>query len=165
MSILNNCKYGHNIYGNAMHITLLKAGKYPDTEADMGRHEFTYALLPHAGTVAQGNTIEEAVRLNLPAHVLENSAAKRELSVYTGNRSVYIDALKKAEDGDDIVLRVHECRGGHAETTVQPGFAIRGYIPCNLLEEPAGEFVEAKEIPVSLAPFKLATFRLIPAEK
>ena len=165
VSILNNCKYGHNIYGNAMHITLLKAGKYPDTEADMGRHEFTYALLPHAGTVAQGNTIEEAVRLNLPAHVLENSAAKRELSVYTGNRSVYIDALKKAEDGDDIVLRVHECRGGHAEATVQPGFAIRGYIPCNLLEEPTGEFVEAKEIPVSLAPFKLATFRLIPAEK
>ena len=160
VSLLNNCKYGHNIYENVMHITLLKAGKNPDTEADMGHHEFTYALLPHTGSAAQGETIEESVRLNLPVHVLAGSAAK-ESHIETGNRGVYIDALKKAEDGDDLVLRVHECRGGHVETELNPGVGIRGYIPCNLLEEPTGAFVESKTIPLSLAPFKLATFRLV----
>ena len=160
VSILNNCKYGHNIYENAMHITLLKAGKNPDTEADMGHHEFTYALLPHTGSAAQGETIEESVRLNLPVHVLAGSAAK-ESHIEIGNRGVYIDALKKAEDGDDLVLRVHECRGGHVKTELNPGVSIRGYIPCNLLEEPTGAFVESKTIPLSLAPFKLATFRLV----
>lgn len=160
VSLLNNCKYGHNIYENAMHITLLKAGKNPDTEADMGHHEFTYALLPHTGSAAQGETIEESVRLNLPVHVLAGSAAK-ESHIETGNRGIYIDALKKAEDGDDLVLRVHECRGGHVETELNPGVSIRGYIPCNLLEEPTGAFVESKTIPLSLAPFKLATFRLV----
>ena len=69
--------------------------------------------------------------------------------------------FRSAEDGDDLVLRVHECRGGHVETELNPGVSIRGYIPCNLLEEPTGAFVESKTIPLSLAPFKLATFRLV----
>ena len=78
-----------------MHITLLKAGKNPDTEADMGHHEFTYALLPHTGSAAQGETIEESVRLNLPVHVLAGSAAK-ESHIEIGNRGVL---YRRAEEG------------------------------------------------------------------
>ena len=160
VSILNDCKYGHNIYGNAMHITLLKSSKNPDTEADMGHHTFTYALLPHAGNAVQGDTIEESVRLNLPVHVLPGCAAK-EMHMEIGNRGVYVDAFKKAEDGEDLILRVHECRGGCVECEFYPGFRIRGYIPCNLLEEPLDGITESEKIHISLAPFKIATYRLV----
>lgn len=160
VSILNDCKYGHNVYGNAMHITLLKSSKHPDTEADMGHHAFTYALLPHAGNAVQGDTIEESVCLNLPVHVLPGRAANA-AHAETGSRSIYVDALKKAEDGDDLILRVHECRGGRVECDFDPGFDIRGYIPCNLLEEPTGEIIESEKIHISLSPFKLATYRLV----
>lgn len=50
---------------NVMTLSLLKSAKYPDTEADMGIHTFTYALLPHADALGM-ETIEEGIRLNQP---------------------------------------------------------------------------------------------------
>ena len=55
VSLLNDCKYGHDIggtnhrYGNVMRLSLLRSPTYPDPEADQGEHRFIYSLLPHAG--------------------------------------------------------------------------------------------------------------------
>ena len=70
VSLLNDCKYGYSIRDHAMKLTLLKSAKYPDTTADMGEHDFTYALYPHEGAVTEGGTMEEAARLNAPAQIL-----------------------------------------------------------------------------------------------
>ena len=164
VSLLNDCKYGYNSVDNVMRLTLLKAGKYPDTEADMGTHSFTYALLPHAGAPEEGDTLEEAVALNLPAHVLPGVVAAMHGPVFAcDSRAVAIDAIKKAEDGDDIVVRVHECRGGHAKTMLRPSFGMAACVPCNLLEEPAGEATAGDAIEVELRPFEIKTFRITPA--
>ena len=50
VSLLNDCKYGHDVKDNVMRLTLLKSGIEPDPNADHGHHEFIYSLLPHAGT-------------------------------------------------------------------------------------------------------------------
>ena len=107
----------------------------------MGEHTFTYALFPHEGAVTEGGTIEEAVRLNLPAQVvngriteqrrlvkisgsqtfsagqkdeMDSSRAGKNSSVMgktalCAARSVQIDAIKKAEDEDCLIVRMHEC--------------------------------------------------------
>ena len=160
VSLLNDCKYGHNIRDNVMHVTLLKSGKYPDTEADMGEHSFTYALLPHAGSVTDGDTIEEAIRLNLPVRALKDAAMELASAFEANNRHVAIDAVKKAEDDDCLIVRIHECRGGQADVELVPGFDIRAYAPCNLLEEPEGDAVEAKTIRTRLRPFQIQTFKV-----
>ena len=162
VSLLNDCKYGHNIKDNVMHVTLLKSGKYPGTECDMGEHNFTYSLLPHAGSVAAGDTIEEAVKLNLPVRVLKGASAELAPAFTANSRSVAVDAIKKCEDDDCLVVRIHECRGSHAEVELVPGFAIKAYAPCNLLEEQQGEWVEASTIKTTLRPFQLQTFKLLP---
>ena len=41
VGLLNDCKYGHDVQGNVMRITLLRSPKWPDPEADMGYHTFT----------------------------------------------------------------------------------------------------------------------------
>ena len=160
VSLLNDCKYGHNIKDNVMHITLLKSGKYPDTEADMGEHDFTYALLPHAGAVTEGDTIEEAVRLNLPVRTLKGAAMELAPAFAASSRSVTVDAVKKAEDEDCLILRVHECRGGHAVAELKPGFEIKAYAPCNLLEEQTGDRVESATICAALRPFEIQTYKI-----
>jgi alpha-mannosidase len=43
VALLNDCKYGHDVFGNTLRLTLLRAPKAPDPEADMGHHEFTYS--------------------------------------------------------------------------------------------------------------------------
>lgn len=165
VSLLNDCKYGHSTHDNVMRVTLLKSGKYPDTEADMGHHEFTYALLPHAGTVAQGDTIEEAVKLNLPAHTAADAAWEAAPLFRADTRHVMIDAVKKAEDDDCLIVRVHECRGGRTSATLCPGFAMKAYAPCNLLEETEGEPIAAERIEMQLHPFEIRTFKVWRAEK
>ena len=47
VSLMNDCKYGHDIKDNVIRLTLLKAATHPDIEQDQGEHEFTYSLLPH----------------------------------------------------------------------------------------------------------------------
>ena len=160
VSLLNNCKYGHSTRENVMSITLLKSGKNPGTECDMGHHAFTYALLPHTGTVASGNTIEESVKLNLPARVLAGAASRMVSAFSCESQNVYFDAIKKAEDDDCLIVRIHECRGGHAEAELVPGVAMTAWQPCNLLEEVSGERVEASTIRTSLRPFEIQTFKI-----
>ena len=160
VSLLNDCKYGYNIKDNVMHVTLLRSGKYPDTEADMGEHDFTYALLPHAGSATEGDTIEEAVRLNLPVRALKGAAMELAPAFAASDRHVAIDAVKKAEDDDCLILRVHECRGGQADAELIPGFPMKAYAPCNLLEEQTGDAVEAASIRTRLRPFQIQTFKV-----
>ncbi|HJC30826.1 MAG TPA: alpha-mannosidase [Candidatus Anaerobutyricum faecale] len=49
-------------------------------------------------------------------------------------RSVQIDAVKKAEDEDCLIVRMHECRGGRATVVVSSEFPVERIMPCNLLE-------------------------------
>lgn len=160
VSLLNNCKYGHSTKDHVMSLTLLKSSKYPATECDMGHHAFTYALLPHAGTVAAGDTIEESVKLNLPLRVQKDAAASFTPVLRSDSRNVYIDAVKKAEDDDCLIVRIHECRGGHATATLIPGVPVTAWQPCNLLEEPTGEKTHAETIQTTLHPFEIQTFRI-----
>lgn len=49
-----------------MGLSLLKASKFPDHEADMGVHEFVYSLLPHERALEESTVFEEAHKLNTP---------------------------------------------------------------------------------------------------
>lgn len=139
VSLLNDCKYGYSIRDNAMKLSLLKSAKYPDTEADMGEHEFIYALYPHEGAVTEGGTMEEACRLNAPALVVSGGfrATKRIIRVEEtapGAGGVQIDAVKKAEDEDCLIVRMHECRGGRRRVRISSDYPVERIVPCNLLE-------------------------------
>ena len=50
VSLLNDCKYGHQANGNTLGLTLIRASYEPDHNPDEGQHTFTYALYPHPGT-------------------------------------------------------------------------------------------------------------------
>ena len=49
VALLNDCKYGYDIHGNVMRLSLLRSPGWPDPESDQGAHRFSYALFPHAG--------------------------------------------------------------------------------------------------------------------
>ena len=74
VSLLNDCKYGHDIQGNVIRLSLLRSPTVPDPEADQGEHHFTYSLYPHEGEWDE-NTLREAYALNDPliAHLSRNT--------------------------------------------------------------------------------------------
>lgn len=159
VSLLNDCKYGYGIHGHVMGITLLKSAKYPDTEADMGEHFFTYALLPHKGCLGK-ETMNQGMILNQPA-VCVPGAVKEQVGQFLKKtcEEVQIDAVKLAEDGDGYVLHMHESTGGKACVDLIFDYPVKAYAACNLLEEYGGK-IEGDSIHAEFGPFEMKCYRI-----
>ncbi len=93
VSLLNDCKYGHDIQdaapsGTVMRLSLLRSPTYPDPAADQGEHRFRYSLLPHAGRLGAA-TIAQAYAVNNPpiAYRVGNRPLSRSLSLSKADSS------------------------------------------------------------------------------
>ncbi|MBC1500526.1 alpha-mannosidase [Listeria weihenstephanensis] len=158
VSILNNCKYGHDIKDHVIRLTLLKSATYPDVTQDQGEHAFTYALLPHAGDFVHGDVVQEAWALNNPLRVALGSHDNRSL-LKTDCEQIQVDAVKKAEDEDAIVVRLHEFTGGRCHVKMVSDFQVASWQECDLMERPIGEkMTDSWEFPI--LPYELKTFKL-----
>lgn len=160
VSLLSDGKYGYNIKDRAMKISLLKSAKHPDTQADMGEHDFTYSLYPHKGSVTEGGTIEEAHRLNLPAQVISGSFSDTRRILWLSSSQVQIDAIKKAEDEDCLVVHLHECRGGRAQIHFGSDYPLRKVVPCNLLEHDLSPALPEDTRTLLFHPFEIKALKL-----
>ena len=115
LALLNDCKYGYATHRNVMRLSLLRSPKSPDPVADMGRHQFRYALMPHAGDLRAAGVIAAARAFNAPLLVESTNAAPVECSFFNvNNPAIVIDTIKLAEDSSDIVVRLYESHGTHA---------------------------------------------------
>jgi len=162
VSLMNDCKYGYSAKDSTLKISLLKSAKYPDTKADMGVHTFTYSLYPHAGTVTEGGTIPESVNLNLPIGSVKGMekktfAGKRLL--WTDNPAVFVDAVKKAEKEECLVIRIHETTGSRQKVDIKSDYQIKEWTVCNMLEQDAGTR-EVESISAVLQPFESRSFKV-----
>lgn len=165
VSILNDCKYGWDVKDNTIRLSLLRSPTSPDTEADQGAQEFTYSFFPHEGDWKCG-TNREGFELNVsllaapePAHVGSYGAVHSFMSVDRSN--IVIDCIKKAEDGDDLIVRCYEAYGGRGPASIQFDRPVASASETNVLEEsdvPAG--VSGAEIRFDVAPFELKTFKV-----
>ncbi len=162
VSLLNDCKYGHSVQDSDMALTLVKSGIEPNPTTDQEEHEFTYAIYPHAEGWRAAGTVDEAYKLNQPLVAeleTENRGAYSFASVDRPN--VVLETVKRAEDGDGIVVRMYESENAltKAKLTVNADFE-KAYI-CNLLEETEGEAaVNGNVIDVVLKPYEVVTVLL-----
>ena len=159
VSLLNDCKYGHSAKGNVIKLTLLKSPKFPDYAADMGKHMFTYSLLPHTGNAVEGDTVEQANLLNMPPLVIKGRSGEEGKRLFkVDSKNVCIDAVKACGNGGGVIIRLHECRGGKANVSITSDYAIKAYTPSNLLEEPIGDAVNSDAIEACFNPFEIKSF-------
>jgi len=161
VSLLNDCKYGHDVKNNVIRLSLLKSATYPDPQADRGEHTFTYSLYPHIGHWTEGGTVQAAALLNQSAYATQGApkqAAFSLLRVVEG--SVVIDAVKKAEDDNALIVRFHEYEGGRGTVTLASDLAVRAWQETDLLERPTGERIEAECLSIGLSPYEIKTVRI-----
>ncbi len=136
VSLLNDCKYGHSVNDGVMGLTLIKCGVEPNPNTDVEMHTFTYALYPHNGTWKEGNTVQEAYKLNQSAYALQGGEAGTCRSFASVNaKNVVLETVKQAEDGNGTILRLYECENARTRTVLTlPAGASKAY-STNLLEE------------------------------
>ncbi len=162
VTVLNDGRYGHGVQDGGVSVSLLRAAKYPDPDADHGRHTLTIAVLPHGPGLHE--VLREAEALNLPLRVVTGHAAAAPRPVVTlDHLGVQLSSVKHADDGSgDLIVRLYEACGDRADVTVRTPDRISGALRCNLLEEPVGG-IECSDgiVSLTLRPFELATLRLL----
>ena len=98
--------------------------------------------------------------MNLPAQVVNGAFVDGRKLINVSSDSVIIDAVKKAEDEDCLIVRMHECRGGRSEVTLTSEYPVKRIVPCNLIEHDCGEAVEGASVEFEVKPFEIKTFKL-----
>lgn len=167
VSLLNDCKYGHDIHDNVLRISLLRGPTQPDPKADLGEHTFTYSLLPHAGAWDEA-TVAAAYALNDPMLVTGNAAQNsgaRDLTLCRVDApNVAIETVKQAEDGDGIIVRLYEFRRWRNPVTLTTAFPLASAARVNLLEEEQEPLsVDGASVAFPIKPYEIVTLRLRPA--
>ncbi len=148
-ALLNDCKYGSSAEGSVMKLSLLKSATYPDTEADQGRHVFTYSLLPHSGGLREGGVVQEAYCLNQPLLAVPAAGGGPLPEVFSlvtcDQPGIILETAKRSEDGEDLIVRFYEAYDRRVRANITLGLPFEGVTVCGLLERP----VETPELSVS----------------
>lgn len=132
VSLINNAKYSYDVEENDLRLTVLRSPVYahhipeklePEvdyTYVDQGEQRFTYLLLPHPGSCDYTRATRWAENLDNPPislfeHPHDGKLPGSQSFLKIDKRNILVSTIKKAEDTDDIVLRVYETEGSACE--------------------------------------------------
>lgn len=179
ISILNNSKYGAAIHGNLMCLSLLRAPKAPDEKADMGDHDFEYAIYPHAKSLGS-ETVKLGYNFNYRAENFVSSAVLPKLTSsikLDGPDNLILSHLKRSEDDSDVnqyenieskseksfIVRIYESLGGAATGTLTLNtdiLPVKKVYKTNALEMELEELqIFDGKVKISLKGFEIATYK------
>ncbi|KAI9490397.1 galactose mutarotase-like domain-containing protein [Zychaea mexicana] len=142
VALLNDCKYGYAAHKNVVRLSLIRSPKAPDSNCDIGHHVFKYAIYPHEGHFMQSDVVREGYNFNVPlltkvipqtkTNSVSNALPKFRLEEAP---NVVMDVLKRAEDSNDIIIRLYEAYGGHARARLMCSLPMKSVSRCNILED------------------------------
>jgi alpha-mannosidase len=165
IALLNDCKYGHDVSGGRMRLSLLRSPAAPDTQADQGEHRFTYALLPFNGPFAGSRVVRTGYELNAgaaftPAGPGEKTAAGMDYSFCSvDGEAVIIESIKAPEqDEKGLVIRLYESLGGRAAAVLRFNQPIAAVWACDMLERNRKKLrPSGKNLALEFTPFEIKT--------
>ena len=181
LTVINRGNPEHEVRDGNVYITLLrsvdvlssdgKAGPVipvPDAR-ELKKYVFRYAIYPHKGDWREAKSYKQGYEFNYGLIPLQLSGAKK----YRLKRSflriepdnVILTALKRAEDGEGIILRFYEASGRKTKARITLFRKIKEAEAVNMIEERDEEFkkdveVRDNQISLELKPFEAVTLRL-----
>lgn len=142
VAIINDAKYGYSVKGDELTVSIARGAVYaqhvprkvdPNGEylwQDQGEQTFRMLLIPHAGTWQDVGVVRRAEESTSPVPVLyqgihggSHPLAGSYLSVDVPD--VVVSAVKKAEVGNDIIIRAYETAGRPVRATLDIGLMKR----------------------------------------
>lgn len=167
VALLNDCKYGCSVHGNILSLSLLRAPKLPDATADMGIHQFSYAVMPHVGSFQEAGVIQNAYNMNFPLLTAASASAEQKTwsAFSVQSPAIILETIKQAEDRPDaLVIRLYESYGSAVDTWINTSLPVKEFILCDLLERPDSHGhlpVEERGVKLSFTPFQIISLLLV----
>ena len=160
-AVLNDCKYGISMNGNALELTLLRAAATPQMRADNGVHTFTYAFTAWEGSFAGCDVVRQGYELNVKPPV-SAGAVEPFSAVNIDRENVILDTMKPAEDGSgDVILRLYEAKKAAVDAKIRLGFQTQKAYLCDMLENILEEVdITDGEVKLPFRTFEIKTLRV-----
>lgn len=165
VSILNNCKYGHDIHDGIIQLSLLRCPTDPCEDADQGIHSFTYSIYPHVGQFVASDTAKEAYYLNYPMYAVcakgsESIIPERFSMLSIDKENVICETVKEAETDGSIIARLYESKNIKGRVTVGIGFKAKHCFVCDLMENEISELpIENGRVTFGMSGFEIVTLK------
>lgn len=163
VALLNDGKYGYNVVAGTIGVSLVRGPLHPDPFADEGAHHFSLALLPHSGNWVEGKVVQAAQAFNAPMVVTRGTPATSDPFVRLDGLELGLSALKRAHDGDGLILRLYEPHGSRGKTMLTFDRPVSSARRVNILEEDTEDeaTVDGNAVSIDLRPFELVSLRLV----
>jgi len=168
-AILTDSKYGCDVLGSRLRLSLVRSAYDPDAIADLGEHEIRYRFVPHAGSWREAGIPRLAAAFNQPL-LVHRAGSPRAITrppfqpACSGSDHVRISSLKQAEDGPGWILRFHESIGHPGSVTIrlpQPDWTVFETDPTEQKLTPI-PISEGTAGPLDFTPWQVRTLRFQP---
>ena len=140
VSLLNNSKYGYDVKGNVIRLSLLRSPEWPDPTADRGKHTIEYSFYPHTGRALTSNTVKRGYEFNYPLIPVMGTTHKGKLPlgqsfVHIEPENLVLTSIKKAEDSDAWVIQWYDAKGTGADGVLTLPQEPKNIVQTNFLED------------------------------
>ncbi len=129
-------------------------------------HYFTYSIYPHAGSVDTSDVVKEGFSLNYPLYCKTvepgNGTQAAEYSMVSCDKSnVIIETIKKAEDSDEMIVRMYETWNKKVNTVLTFAAPIKSITECDLMEQnDAPLTADGNTVALTFKPFEIKTVKV-----
>ena len=185
VSILNDCKYGFDHANNVLRVTLLRSPRYPFSRkeaqlaraegkdprklkkkpTDQGVHEIRLAVYPHRGDWREASTVRKAYEFNYPLltqyeKIHNGSLPKSHSFMKVKPENVIISAIKKAEDSEDLILRLYETASKRTKVEISFDKELKKAAETDLIEREIRQLKTGKSLVTSLDSNEIKTLKV-----
>lgn len=148
VSLVNSAKYGYDIKGNVMRLSLLRSPTSPDPTADRGKHTMAYALYPHAGRWDEASTVQRGYEFNAPLIPVMTTAHRGALPPSHSFAGIspsnfVLTTVKKAEKDNGWIFQWYDALGRGDEAVLT--------LPAPPRKAVLSDFLEGSGIPVPVS--------------
>jgi alpha-mannosidase len=140
VALLNDSKYGYDVKGSIIRLSLLRSPKWPDPTADRGSHVMNYSLYPHEGRWTKSHLVRRGYEINSPmiarmtnAHPGSQPTTKSFIRIEPAN--LVLTSVKMAEDSPEWIVQWYDAIGVKSSATVTLPSLIKTAMRSNFLEE------------------------------
>lgn len=144
--LVNDCKYGFALDGSTLRTSLIRSSFEPDANPELGEHEIHLGLLPFSGGFSDAQATRFGRDFNHRLKIIGTDPHPGRLP-QTGSfirlltDDVVVSGLKKAEDGEALIIRLYETAGKAKTVKI-------------VFDRSMGEIAEAEEVDLMERPVK-----------
>lgn len=154
---------GHELNGRTVTLGLINAHSHynglPNSlMAGQGRHRFSYALVPHAGSWQQAKIPQLAWEYNAPILARANSQTSRPASLLVTSDNLILAAMRR--QGSQIELRLCEWQGSAGEAEITVNLQHSGAALTNFMGEKSTPLAGGPTYKFPIRPQQIVTLRL-----